>query len=215
MAHKSSPSNLALALTPFLTAIFGVSTGASLGVVHLASIPIEEVQSIPEDAAPGQIFLLETPRTGFSWDVREEEFLGLEAGVVRIVEGELNSWLSARLREAKASPDAFLRMVSLPVVRIEGQRLHVAVKLGIDTGAGGGETWLQLEGEFENSADGPRFLADGGSLGSGRLPGPIAQSLLAMAVAEPLKGDSVKPVLEAWDKVKEIQVEDGALVLLR
>ncbi|MGF1448084.1 MAG: hypothetical protein ACFB20_01555 [Opitutales bacterium] len=215
MPQRNSPSNLALALTPFLTAFFGLALGSFLGVVHLAALPVEEVESVPEDAPDNQIFLLKTQRAGFQWEPREAQLLDPEVTEVRLVEGEINAWLAARLRETKADPDAAFKPVSLPTVRLADDHIHLAVKLGLDTGAGGGETWLQVEGYLESTSKGPRLHCLGGSLGSGRLPGPAAEILLAMALSDRLEHKDLQPVLAAWSQLKGAEIHGDALVLKR
>ncbi len=215
MSKRNSPSNLALALTPFLTAIFGLGLGTFLGVVHLAALPIEEVESVPSEAADNAIFLVKTQRAGFAWEPREAELLNPEVSEVRVVEGEINAWLAARLRGSKANPDAAFKPVSLPMVRLSDDHVHLAVKLGVETGAGGGETWLQVEGYFESTPKGPRLRCLGGSLGSGRLPGPAAEMLMTLALAQRLEHEELAPARAAWSELKGAEIHGDALVLKR
>lgn len=199
-----------------LAALFGLV----LGIVARASQPAKEGVE-PENATPGQVFFEKgTFRGGSDWGNKRTALLQ-GSGDITVTEAEINLWARTNLSPRKPSgppAEGDKKKGSLveiepgiPNVRLKESSVQVQIPLDVTFMGSTVARNLIATGPVVNKSFQPRVT----TLGCARLPIGL-QDVFVGAILDSYTGTNhVQEMLDAWETLETVKVEDGKLVLVR
>jgi hypothetical protein len=211
MAKKDRrpPSTARVLILGCLSLLFG----AVLGLVSLATQPVQEVSVLPkeEDREPGAVYYVRgSEASGQRWRAKEAAFLQSVEGVYVITTGELNQWARTTFKpdlEAEEGGAEVKIRPTAPNFRIEGESLQISTYLTVPQ-LGAQKYVYQVRGQFAAHDDGVRFRLEEADLGRapiGSIPvlGPVLHNVLVGVFAN---NPSMEPLHEPWTRVRAIDI---------
>ncbi len=212
-SRQKKPPHVAVIV---LGAVASLALGSLFALGHLVARPVEVVTTKPKDAQEGVRYFVQGVSGGGSGWERKFEHLANGAGEVGLTEGELNSWSSATLREAKPEEanlsGPFKIVAGVPNFRFDGDALQIGAVNKFNFLGNEAPLVLQAKGKFERSGDEWRFQPSEAYLGG--LPLHRMPVLMSLVMARFGAKDAVpEPVRKVLARASHLAVEKGELVV--
>jgi hypothetical protein len=207
-----------------LGAILGFILGIFLACVYLVFKPVQTVKEMPkpEERKTGVVYYLPGNTSGGSardWAAKQQTFI--RGGQVILTEAELNTWATASLNKAPATPpggkagaapadQGGMLTASGVNFRVADSKLHVNAKVTLNYFGVKKDVQMQSKGDLARSGNTFVYAPEEVYLGScplHKLPPSGSMLVSALFKAQRVPDD----VRAAWAKVAEADV-DGALV---
>lgn len=195
-------------------AVAGVTLGALLALIHLASAPVSAVAALPKEPKEGVRYFVRGGGAsgGGGWE-RKLDTLESGAGEAAFTEGELNAWSQGRFeqkkREEKSAPAVEL-VAGVPNFRMADRELQIGLENKLHFFGGEAPLVLQARGQVVRAGSGWRFEPREAYLGGlplHRMPA------LYEAVAERFAQPAPEELAKLLGRAESISVVDDSLVV--
>lgn len=216
--EDTGPSGFSL----FFSAIFALVVGVVCGVINLGLKPATVVTELPEpeeqDPQANYIILGESSAGG-SYRPKERLMANDTPGTYRFSERELNAWASSNLTsrpqapaEGEAEPVVSI-VFEVPNFRMVAGQIQIVIPFTVGEGEEAFRGHYETAGIVRMGPAGVQYVAQETHLGTAPIP-PWATLPFELALlAEYAERELFSEIVEAWDGVNSVSVENGELVV--
>jgi hypothetical protein len=221
MAKKKEASEGSLAGSVLLGVISAV-IGATVGLVNLLSLGVQEVKEIPEEEefnTKAVYYIAGGQRGGSAWKSKRIVLERGRAGTLSLAEGELNSWARSSFKPDPKAEEPVTGPLGITAeqvnFRIADGKLQISAR--VKTPAAAGKTYLfQTSGAFEKKGDQFAFVPETAMIGTCPVPtiGGIASQVFGMLLPTYLASEEFGELNPAWAALTDVNIVGDKLNLV-